>query len=114
MPIVILSLVFLDEVLAAVAAGVWGGYVAGAFLAIAAPSAVVLVWWAFASPKARWGGRVVRPTTKIVVFAAASSGLWAAGHHASAAAMLAFSIVINALAQLPQVLRVSESLGSPR
>ena len=114
MPIVILTLVFVDEVLAAVAAGVWGDHVAGALLAIAAPSVVVLVWWAFASPKAPWGGRVVRPATKIMVFAAASSGLWAVGHHALAVAMLAFSIVINAVAQLPQVVRVSESLGSPR
>lgn len=114
MPILILTLVFVDELLAAVAAGVWGAHTGGVWRAIVAPIAVVIVWWAFASPKARWGGPVVRPVTKVVVFGAASAGLWFAGHHALAVVMLVFSIAINALAQLPHVVRVSQTLGSPR
>lgn len=114
MPILILTLVFVDELLAAVAAGVWGAHTGGVWRAIVAPIAVVIVWWAFASPKARWGGPVVRPVTKVVVFGAASAGLWFAGHHTLAVVMLVFSIAINALAQLPQVVRVSQTLGSPR
>jgi hypothetical protein len=99
----VLTLVFVDEVLAAVAAGIWGSHAAGWPLAILAPVAVVAVWWAFASPKARWGGPVVRPVVKVLVFGLASAGLWAAGHHGWAVAFLVFSAVVNALAQLPSV-----------
>ena len=99
----VLTLVFVDEVLAAVAAGVAGHATAGVPGAVAAPVAVVSVWWAFASPKARWGGPVVRPLVKVLVFVGASAGLWWAGHEAWAATLLVFSVVINALAQLPSV-----------
>ena len=99
----VLALVFVDEVLAAVAAGVAGQEAAGLAGAVAAPVAVVAVWWAFASPKARWGGPVVRPLVKIVVFGAACAGLWWAGHAAWAWALLVFSLAVNALAQLPSV-----------
>ncbi|GAA4713283.1 hypothetical protein GCM10025782_06850 [Pedococcus ginsenosidimutans] len=99
----VLALVFLDEVLAAVAAGVWGQHTGGPALAVAAPVAVVAVWWAFASPKARYGGPVVRPVVKVLVFGLASAGLWAAGHPTAAVALLVFSVVVNALAQLPSV-----------
>jgi hypothetical protein len=112
MPVVILTLVFVDELLAAVAAGIWGAHTGGVWRAILAPIAVVIVWWAFASPKARWGGPVVRPVTKVVVFGAACVGLWVAGHHTLSIAMLVFSVAINALAQLPQVTRASQTLGS--
>ena len=61
------------------------------------------VWWAFASPRARWGGPVVRPVVKVLVFGLASLGLWAAGHHGWAVALLVFSVVVNGLAQLPSI-----------
>ena len=96
----VLSLVFLDEVLAAVAAGVWGAYAGGWALAVLAPLVVVAAWWAFASPKARWGGPVVRPVVKVLVFGLASLGLWVSGHHGLGVALLVFSVVVNALAQL--------------
>ncbi|WP_406832943.1 DUF2568 domain-containing protein [Pedococcus sp. KACC 23699] len=99
----VLALVFLDEVLAAVAAGVWGRYAGGVLLAVLAPVAVVAVWWAFASPRARFGGPVVRPVVKVLVFGLASAGLWAAGHPTAAVALLVFSVVVNAAAQLPWV-----------
>lgn len=99
----VLALVFLDEVLAAVAAGVWGQHTGGPALAVAAPVAVVAVWWAFASPRARYGGPVVRPVVKVLVFGLASAALWAAGHPTAAVALLTFSVVVNALAQLPSI-----------
>lgn len=99
----VLTLVFVDEVMAAVAAGVAGAAAAGVAGAVAAPVAVVAVWWAFASPKARWGGPVVRPVVKLLVFGLACAGLWWAGHEGWAAALLVFSVVVNALAQLPSV-----------
>ncbi|MGO4340345.1 DUF2568 domain-containing protein [Pedococcus sp. 2YAF34] len=99
----VLALVFLDEVLAAVAAGVWGAHAGGVVLAVLAPVAVVAVWWAFASPKARWSGPVVRPVVKVLVFGFASAGLWVSGHHTAAVSLLVFSVVVNALAQLPSV-----------
>lgn len=104
----VLSLVFLDEVAAAVAVGVWGAHVGSpgltsVLLAVALPVALVLLWWAFASPKAPFGGPVVRPVVKVLVFGLACLGLWHAGHPVWALTLLVFSAVVNALAQLPQV-----------
>jgi len=109
----VLALVFLDEILAAVAAGVWGGHVAGVLGAILGPVAVVAVWWTFASPKAPYGGLVVRPVVKVLVFGLASLGLWAAGHHGWATALLVFSVVINGLAQLPAIRGLVDEVERP-
>ena len=99
----VLFLVFVDELLAMAAAAVWGGHVGNVLLAIAMALLTMLVWFLFASPKARFGGPVVRPVTKVLVFSLTSIGLWASGHHALAVALFAFSAVINGLAQLPSV-----------
>jgi len=99
----VLALVFLDEVLAAVAAGVAGGHFWGFVGAVLAPLVVVAVWWTFASPKAPLGSPVVRPVVKVLVFGLASLGLWAAGHHGWGVALLVFSVVVNGAAQLPSV-----------
>jgi hypothetical protein len=99
----VLSLVFLDELLAVAAAAVWGDHAGNAWLAVAMAALVMLGWFLFASPRARFGGRVVRPVTKVLVFGLASAGLWAAGRHALAVALLVFSVLVNAAAQLPSV-----------
>ena len=99
----VLFLVFVDELLAIAAAAVWGNHVANFWLAIAMAGLTMLVWFLFASPKARFGGRTVRPVTKVLVFTLASVGLWASGHHVLAVALFVFSAVINGLAQLPSV-----------
>src|SRR5690349_5186727 len=57
----VLALVFLDEVLVVAAAAVWGAWAGGPLLAVVAAVVLVGVWWAFASPKAPYGGAVVRP-----------------------------------------------------
>ena len=46
---------------------------------------------------------MVRPLVKVAVFGAACAGVWWAGHAAWAGALLGFSVLINALAQLPSV-----------
>lgn len=97
----VLTLVFLDELLAVAAAAVWGDHVAGAPLAVLMALVVVLVWSQFASPKARFGGVVVRPVVKVLVFTLASLGLWTAGRPGWALGLFVFSAVVNALAQLP-------------
>ena len=99
----VLFLVFVDELLAVAAAAVWGDHVGSVWLAIAMALLTVLVWFLFASPKARFGGPVVRPVTKVLVFTLASVGLWASGFHGLAIALFAFSAVVNGLAQLPSV-----------
>jgi hypothetical protein len=99
----VLFLVFVDELLAVAAAAVWGNHIGNAWLGVAMALLTMLVWFLFASPKARYGGPVVRPATKVVVFTLASVGLWAADHHALAIALFVFSLVVNALAQLPSV-----------
>jgi hypothetical protein len=99
----VLALVFLDEVLAVAALGVWGFDARGWWLGVLAPVAGVALWWAFASPKAPYGGPVVRPAVKVLVFGAAIWGLWAAGRPGAAVALLVFSIVVNAAAELPVV-----------
>ncbi|MCF6377415.1 DUF2568 domain-containing protein [Nocardioides KLBMP 9356] len=102
----ILALVFLDEILLVVAAWVaadaWGGPFAG----VAAALVVVALWATFASPRAPYGGRVARPVTKVLVVLAACGGLAASGHEGAAAALLAFSVVINALGLVPSVSRL--------
>lgn len=99
----VLFLVFVDELLAISAAATWGEWRSGTWLAVVAGLTVVTVWFLFASPKARYGGRWVRPVVKVLVFSLASAGLWASGHETLAIAYLAFSVVINALAQLPSI-----------
>jgi hypothetical protein len=99
----VLFLVFVDELLAISAAAVWGEWKGGPWLAVAAALVTVAVWFLFASPKARYGGRWVRPVVKVVVFTLASVGLWVSGHEGLAIAYFAFSVIINALAQLPSI-----------
>ena len=99
----VLFLVFVDELLAIAAAAVWGAHAGGPVLAVVMALLTVLVWFLFASPKARFGGPVVRPVVKVLVFTLASVGLWASGHHALAVALFLFSALVNGLAQLPSV-----------
>lgn len=111
---VVLALVFVDEVLAAVAAGIWGWYAGGLALAVLMPVLVVAVWWAFASPKAPRGGPVVRPVTKVLVFGLTALGLWTTGRHGWAVSFLVFSVVVNGLAQLrPISALASAAAGRP-
>ena len=99
----VLALVFLDELLA------WWPRESGVrpragWCSLSrCRSLVVLVWFLFASPKARFGGPVVRPVVKVLVFGLASLGLWDAGHPGWALALLVFSVVVNTLALLPAV-----------
>jgi hypothetical protein len=99
----VLFLVFVDELLVIAAAVVWGNHVGNLWLGVAMGLLTMLVWFLFASPKARYGGPVVRPAVKVLVFTLATIGLWASGHETLAVALLVFSVVINALAQLPAV-----------
>jgi hypothetical protein len=96
----VLALVFVDEVLAAVAAGIAGRAFLGWPGAVLAPLVVVALWWTFASPKAPRGGPLARPLVKVLVFGSATAGLWLAGHPGWATAFLVFSVVVNGLAQL--------------
>jgi ABC-type amino acid transport system permease subunit len=103
----VLMLVFLDELLAMAGLAVWGAHtgdgVWAVVLAVVCALAGMTVWFLFASPKARYGGRVRRPIAKVVVFGLACLGLADAGHPVWALALLAFSIVVNGLAQLPGI-----------
>jgi hypothetical protein len=109
---VVLALVFVDEVLAAVAAAIWGNHEGGVLFAVGMAAVVVAVWWTFASPKAPLGGPVVRPVTKVLVFGLAGVGLWAAGHHGWAVAFLVFSVVVNGLALLPSIQALVTDAGA--
>ncbi|QGN58581.1 DUF2568 domain-containing protein [Nostocoides sp. HKS02] len=110
---VVLAAVFVDELLAAAAAAVWGHWAGGAMLATAMVVLVIAVWWSFASPKAPLGGPVVRPVTKVLVFGLASVGLWVADHQGWAVGLAAFSVVVNALAQLPAVRALTADETTP-
>ena len=100
----VLALVFLDELLAMVALGVWGWQASPRWLLVwLLPLVATAAWFLLASPKAAYGGQVVRPLVKVLVFGLASLALWDAGHHGWALALLAFSIVVNGLAQLPGI-----------
>ncbi len=99
----VLALVFLDELLLMVALGIWGADAGGWPLAVVAGAAGVLVWFLFASPKARYGGPVVRPVAKLVVIGSAIAGLATAGHPGWAAVLAVFSFVVNVAALHPDI-----------
>ena len=100
----VLALVFLDELLAMAAFGVWGWGASPAWLLVwLLPLVAMLVWFLFASPKAPYGGPVVRPAVKVLVFGLASWALWDAGRPGWAVALLVVSVIVNALAMLPAV-----------
>ena len=107
----VLALVFLDELLVMAALAVWGADAGGWLLAVGAGLAGVLVWFLFASPKARYGGPVARPVAKVVVIGAAVVGLAVAGHAGWAVALAVFSVVVNAVALHPDVARLPELAG---
>jgi hypothetical protein len=101
----VLTLVFLDELAAMAAFGVWGWQVGNppALWAAVLPVTAMTVWWLFASPKARYGDRGRRELTKVLVFGLASLALWDAGHHGWAVVLLVFSVVVNAVALHPVI-----------
>jgi hypothetical protein len=105
---VVLALVFVDELLVMAALAVWGADAGGWALAVGAAVAGVLVWFLFASPKARYGGPVARPVAKLLVIGAAVAGLAAAGHPGWAVALAAFSVVVNGVALHPDVRSLPE------
>ncbi len=99
-----LALVFLDELLVMAAYGVWGWQQSPAWLLVwLLPLLAMGAWFLLASPKARYGGPVVRPVTKLVVFGLGALALWDAGHPGWALALLVFSVVVNALAMIPAI-----------
>ncbi|WP_328528801.1 YrdB family protein [Nocardioides sp. NBC_00368] len=103
----VLTLVFVDELLAMAAFGVWGWQHEPRWLLVwLLPLAAMLVWWSFASPKAPRGGPVIRPVVKVIVFGLASLALLHAGQPGWALALLVFSVVVNGLAQLPAISRL--------
>jgi Protein of unknown function (DUF2568) len=106
---VVLMLVFLDEVAAMAAFGVWGWDVGdpSALWVVVLPLTAMVAWWSFASPKARYGSGGRREVTKVAVFALASLALWDAGHHGWAVALLVVSVVVNTMAVHPLVREVA-------
>ena len=69
----VLSLVFVDELLAMAAFGVWGWQASPRWLLVwLLPLLAMAAWYFLASPKAAYGGPVVRPVAKVVVFGLAS------------------------------------------
>ena len=107
----VLALVFLDELLVMAALAVWGADAGGGLLAVLAAAAGVVVWFLFASPKARYGGPVARPVAKVLVIGAGVVGLAAAGHGGWAIALAVFSVGVNALAMHPDIARLPEQVG---
>jgi hypothetical protein len=109
---IVLALVFLDELLAMTAFGVWGWSTSLRWVLVwLLPLLAMLAWALFASPKAPYGGPVVRPVVKVLVFGLASLALWSAGHPSLAVAMLVFSVVVNGLAMLPAIRELTD--GTP-
>lgn len=100
----VLALVFLDELLVMAAYGAWGWSSAAPWLLVwLLPVVAMGVWWTFASPRAPYGGAVVRPVVKVLVFGLAALALADAGHGDWAVALLVFSVVVNGLALLPSI-----------
>jgi hypothetical protein len=114
----VLALVFLDELLAMAAFGVWGWQVPSRatrwLLVWMLPLVAMSTWFFLASPKARYGGTVARPVAKVVVFGLASLALWDAGQASWAWALLGFSTVVNGLATIPAIAALAVAADSGR
>ena len=109
----VLALVFVDELLAMAAFGVWGWQASPRWLLVwLLPLLAMTAWYFLASPKAAYGGPVVRPVVKVVVFGLASLALWDAGRPGWALALLVFSVVVNGLALLPAIRDLPEQAGA--
>jgi hypothetical protein len=105
----VLAVVFVDELLAVVAFGVWGWNNDPQWLLVwLLPAAAMAAWFYFASPKAAYGGTLVRPVVKVIVFGLACLALAAAGHQNWAVMLLVFSVVVNGLALLPSIRVLTE------
>ena len=108
----VLALVFVDEVLVVAAYGIWGWQQDPRWLWVwLLPVLAMQVWFWFASPKARFGHPVGRPLVKLVVFGLGALALWDAGQPTWAAALLVFSLAINALALIPAIARLPDEIG---
>lgn len=100
----ILTLVFLDEVVAVAVFAVWGYAQDPWWIWVwLLPLAAAQAWYWFASPKVRYGGPLLRPVVKVIVFGLACLALWDLDHPTEAVAFLVYSIAVNGLAQLPFV-----------
>jgi hypothetical protein len=107
---IVLAAVFADELAAMAAFGVWGWQAEPRWLLVwLLPLLAMCTWWAIASPKAPYGGPVIRPVAKVLVFGLATLALWDANHPLWALALLIFSVVVNGLALLPRVQAVALS-----
>jgi len=110
----VLTLVFIDELLAMAAFGVWGWQHEPRWLLVwLLPVAAAVVWALFASPKATRSGPVIRPVVKVIVFGLASLALLDAGQPGWALALLVFSVVVNGLAQVPAISRLPTDVPRP-
>lgn len=110
----VLTLVFVDELLAWAAFGIWGwefGSPLRWVLVWLLPGLVITVWWLLAAPRANYGGRVSRPVTKVLVFGLAVLVLYLAGHPGWAMALLVFTVVVNGLALLPSIRDLAAGVG---
>lgn len=97
-----LALRFLLELGALAAVAYWGWQTGeGAtrwLLAIAAPTAVAVVWWLFVSPKAAVDTpRTARLAVELAVWAAAAAAFWAAGHATLGIVFFVVAVVSGAL-----------------
>ena len=111
----VLALVFLDEVIALIAFALWGYDQDPWWIWVwLLPVAGMQAWFWFASPKARFGGPVLRPLVKVLVFGLATLAFWDLGHPTEAIGFFVFSVSVNALAQLPFVAALPADKGTPQ
>lgn len=99
----VLTLLFVVEVLCAVAAGFIGAHYLGPVGAALGPLLVITVWALFASPKARYGTPTRRFIVTTVVFVGSGIGLIALGHLPLGIGLIGVSGVVAGLSRLPEV-----------
>ncbi len=111
----VLMLLLVDELVAWAAYGVWGWQHEPRWLLVwLLPLVVVTVWGLLVSPRAPYGGRVITPIVKVLVFAGATLVLYDAAGAGWAAGFLAATVVIHALAEIPAIKQVAERPGAAR
>ncbi|GAA4432031.1 hypothetical protein GCM10023169_37280 [Georgenia halophila] len=111
---VVLTVLFVAELAAMAAFGVWGWQQEPRWLLVwVLPVAAAVAWYFFAAPRAPYGGHGVRPAVKVGVFGLAVLALHGAGHTGWAVVLGVTAVVVHLLALLPGIRALTSAPAAP-
>ncbi|WP_170111034.1 YrdB family protein [Antricoccus suffuscus] len=104
----VFTLVFVAELCAVVAVGVFGWHIGQrqpwkAIVAVVFVAVAIALWALFAAPHATYDVAWLAVAVKVLVFGAAVIGLWVVGAHKSAVVFAVAVIALHVVAELPAI-----------